>query len=78
MNTQTIIEEFYSLPPEAQQQVADFIDFLKIRYPKVTPTKKKVARTRLAQEAFIGMWSERKDMRDSNQWVRELRRKEWS
>ncbi|MBO0615003.1 DUF2281 domain-containing protein [Thiothrix fructosivorans] len=77
MNTQTVMEGFSSLPPDAQQQVADFIDFLKVRYQKAKPAKKKVAREALAQEAFIGMWRERKDMQDSSQWVRELRRKEW-
>ncbi|OQX08163.1 MAG: DUF2281 domain-containing protein [Thiothrix lacustris] len=77
MNTQTVMEGFSSLPPDAQQQVADFIDFLKVRYQKAKPAKKKVARAALAQEAFIGMWGERKDMQDSSQWVRELRRKEW-
>ena len=77
MNTQTVMEGFSSLPPDAQQQVADFIDFLKVRYQKAKPAKKKVVRAALAQEAFIGMWRERKDMQDSSQWVRELRRKEW-
>ncbi|MBK8454523.1 MAG: DUF2281 domain-containing protein [Thiofilum sp.] len=77
MNTQTVMERFSSLPPDAQQQVADFIDFMKGRYQTAKPTKKKVARVALAQEAFIGMWCERKDMQDSSRWVRELRRKEW-
>ena len=78
MNTQTVMEGFASLPLDAQQQVADFIDFLKLRYQKAEPVQKKIAGVSLAQEAFIGMWHERKDMGDSNQWVRELRRKEWS
>lgn len=77
MNAQTMMEEFSSLPPDAQQQVADFIDFLKVRYQKTKPAKKKVARPPLSQEAFIGMWRERQDMQDSSQWVRDLRRKEW-
>ncbi|EIJ36564.1 DUF2281 domain-containing protein [Thiothrix nivea] len=77
MNTQAMMEGLSSLPPDAQQQVADFIEFLKTRYQKNKPEKKKVARTPLSQEAFIGMWRERQDMQDSSQWVRELRRKEW-
>jgi hypothetical protein len=27
----------------------------------------------LANEPFIGMWKDRKDMEDSNQWLRQLR-----
>lgn len=53
------MEGFSSFLLDAQQQVADFIDFLKVRYQKAKPAKKKVAREALAQEAFIGMWRER-------------------
>ncbi len=77
MNTQTVMEGFSSLTPDAQQQVADFFEFLKIRHQKTKPVKKKAARPLLSQEAFIGMWRERQDMQDSSQWVRDLRRKEW-
>lgn len=77
MNTQTVMEGFSSLTPDAQQQVADLIEFLKIRYQKNKPVKKKAVCPPLSQEAFIGMWRERQDMQDSSQWVRDLRRKEW-
>jgi len=77
MNTQTVMEGFSSLPPDAQRQVADFIEFMKNRYQIAKPVSKKAAGVSLAEEAFIGMWRDRQDMRDSNQWVRELRRKEW-
>jgi hypothetical protein len=33
--------------------------------------------TDLAGEAFIGMGSDRAEMEDSGQWVREVRRLEW-
>ncbi|MBO9370697.1 MAG: DUF2281 domain-containing protein [Chloroflexi bacterium] len=59
-----IAREIASLPPEAQRQVLDFIAFLKSRYP--TPqVVKKIRRTGLAEEPFIGMWRDRDDMRDS-------------
>lgn len=72
-----MLKDFETLPPDAQQQVADFITFLKSRYPANKPTNKKSLRQPLAQEAFIGMWRNRQDMQDSTQWVRDLRRKEW-
>ena len=36
MGQQNINNDIATLPPEAQQQVFDFIDFLKIRYKKKT------------------------------------------
>lgn len=64
METAHIAREITSLPPEAQQQVLDFVAFLKTRYPAVTPVKQD-KRTKLADEPFIGMWRDRDDMRDS-------------
>lgn len=77
MNTQNVMEGFSSLPPDAQKQVADFIEFLKVRYQTGNMHRKQTTRTPLAQEAFIGLWGERQDMQNSAQWVRDLRRKEW-
>lgn len=65
-----------SLPPEAQQQVLDFVAFLKTRYPTVSPLKKS-KRIKLTDEPFIGMWQDRDDMQDSALWVRNLRQHEW-
>ena len=31
-----------------------------------------------ANEPFVGMWKDRKDVRDSGEWVRQLRRSEWT
>jgi len=76
METANIVREMASLPPEAQKQVIDFIDFLKARYPSAQMTKK-ARRTRLTNEPFIGMWRTRGDMQDSSAWVRNLRQREW-
>ncbi len=76
METANIVREIASLPPEAQKQVVDFLAFLKTRYPR-TPVAKKVRRTKLTDEPFIGMWRARADMRDSTAWVRRLRQREW-
>ena len=76
MEMTRIAQEIASLPPEAQRQVADFVAFLKTRYP-ARQTVEKTKQTRLADEPFIGMWREREDMQDSVAWVRNLRRREW-
>lgn len=32
----------------------------------------------LKDELFIGMWRDREEMQNSNQWVRHLRQQEWT
>ncbi len=76
MEPQNINKDISTLPPEAQRQVFDFIEFLKIRYRRIRPGKKAV-RNKIANEPFIGIWEGRKDMRDSNKWVRSIRESEW-
>jgi len=71
-----IYQEIESLPPEAQKQVEDFVAFLRARYKPIA--KKRIKRGKLEDEPFFGMWKRREDMRDSAQWVRELRQREWS
>ena len=68
--------EFSSLPPETQREVLDFIAFLRTRR---APTHARNAgkRPKLAAEAFVGMWRNRRDMRDSTAWVRRVREDEW-
>lgn len=69
-------QQFKELPPEAQQQVIDFIVFLRMRYVPSRP-RKAVRQTELAKESFVGMWSDREDLPDSSAWVRTLREREW-
>jgi len=77
MNQEEVWREFAALPHEAQQQVVDFIAFLRARYMR-SPLRKKPRRTvSLADEPFIGMWQGREDMQDSSTWVRGLREREW-
>lgn len=75
MESPRILQDFSSLPPEAQKQVLEFMAFLKTRYSSIP--KSKARRIKLAREPFIGMWRGREDMRDSAKWVRELRQREW-
>ncbi len=76
MEMPNIAQEIATLPPEAQQQVVDFVAFLKTRYPVASPGNRP-KRSKLSNEPFIGMWRERQDMSDSGAWVRELRQREW-
>ena len=76
MKQEILWREFATLSPELQQQVIDFIAFLRTRY-MVANVNRAVKRTNLAKEPYIGMWRNRKDMTDSTSWVRELRQHEW-
>ncbi len=76
MKQSKVWREFSALPPEMQQQVADFISSLRTRYA-ASRVSKNAKRTRLAKEPFIGMWRHRKDFADSTEWVRSIRRREW-
>jgi len=75
MTNEEILREINSLPLEAQRQIKDFISFLKERYKGVSPKKAPVSD--LETEAFVGMWRDREDMRDSSAWVRNIREKHW-
>ena len=77
METANLIRDIGSLPPEAQRQVSDFVAFLKTRYPAAQATRK-LKRTKLADEPFIGMWNGRDDMKDSSAWVRRCHESEWT
>jgi hypothetical protein len=76
MKQQNINTDISALPPEAQRQVVDFINFLKKRYVKIRP-RKKTTRDKITSEPFIGIWEGRTDMRDSSKWVRSARESEW-
>ena len=76
MGQNNILNEFNSLPPEAQKQVIDFIAFLRTRY-QPDRMKKAKPKDKLTNESFIGMWRDREDMRDSSTWVRKIRSAEW-
>lgn len=76
MDAPALAQDLSSLPPAAQKQVADFIAFLKARYPEVAPAAE-VTRPALTEEPFVGMWRDRKDMEDSSGWVRGLRTCQW-
>lgn len=78
MNTKTAWKRFADLPPEAQQQVLDFIAFLQTRYALTRSGKlARTAKAGLKKDTFIGMWRNREDLQDSTAWVRAARASEW-
>jgi hypothetical protein len=76
MTQQQLIDEYISLPEEAQRQVADFVAFLRQRY-KAALSMPPARTTDLEKEPFIGMWRDRQDLEDSTTWVRNTRKAEW-
>lgn len=76
MEQNNVIRQFDTLPPEAQRQVIDFIEFLQTRYRPATQGKIRT-KVKLADEKFIGIWRNRVDMKDSSAWVRDIRANEW-
>jgi hypothetical protein len=76
MNRELLLEELAELPEFAQQQVLDFVAFLRTRYEMKRPESED-ATARLDSEPFVGMWRDRQDMQDSTRWVRNSRRRDW-
>lgn len=75
METKKISRDISNLPPEAQKQVKDFIAFLSLRYKK--QAKKGPNKIPdLTNESFIGIWKDRKDREDSDNWLRIKRKTE--
>ncbi len=71
-----IWEDFNSLPAAAQQQVADFVAFLRQRYRQ--PAAIRRSPTHWEEEPFVGMWESRDDLEDSTEWVRRVREQQWT
>ena len=76
--SEDLLENFTALPPEAQQEAMHFIEFLKSRYATVKSASAEKKTSNLEDEPFIGIWRDREGMRDSSEWVRDLRQQEWS
>ena len=77
MQADNVWNDFAALPLEAQREVADFIAFLRQRY-QTPATGKQARKVDMSDEAFVGMWKDHADMQDSAEWVRDLRRREWT
>lgn len=76
MTNQEALNEFLSLPADAQSQVVSLIAFLKQKSTHTEPLSPAL-NVDLVNDPFIGMWSDRQDL-GSTTWVRNLRQTEWS
>jgi hypothetical protein len=76
MDETKILQDFSDLPPEAQKLVADLITLLR-KQPAHAKSGRTTKLLPLTDEPFIGIWQERKEMQDSNAYIRDLRRREW-
>lgn len=77
MNREQLWREFDALPPLAQQQVVDFMGFLRSR-AGVEAKQDATSAIDFASDPFVGMWQDRDDLSDSSTWVRDIRKREWS
>lgn len=74
MNTKLIdslVEIINSLTTEERENLEQ-----KLHFPALI-TETEIDQSNLQDEPFIGMWKDREDMKDSSQWVRQLRQQEW-
>jgi len=76
MDKNKVLNEFESLPQDAQQQVINFINSLQKRY-KIDEENYQTNQREITEEKFLGIWKDRTDLKDSNAWVRKIRRSEW-
>lgn len=74
MTQQQLVHEFFSLPTDAQRQVADLITSLLPKDPSGDDNPQRIDFT---SNPFVGMWQDRQDLADSSAWVRNARRNEW-
>jgi len=78
MSEKELIKQIKRLPSEAQQEAADFVEFLSKKYlsrPEETESTKKKS---IVENSFRGVWKDRDDLQDSTKWVRELRKSRWA
>ncbi|MDZ7694392.1 MAG: DUF2281 domain-containing protein [Balneolaceae bacterium] len=66
-----LIKQLEKLPPEAQQEAADFVDFLSKKYLQKDDDSSQKS---ILDSPFRGMWKNREDLKDSTQWVRNIRK----
>lgn len=71
---EAIIEKLRELPPEKQQEILDFAEFL----VQKVQTERRTAQVNWQTDPCIGMWKDRADMQDSTAWVRQIRQQEWN
>jgi|AntRauTorcE11898_2_1112593.scaffolds.fasta_scaffold05601_4 hypothetical protein len=78
MSEEELIKQLKKLPFEAQQEAADFVEFLSKKYLQQSDKTDSSKKKSILESSFRGMWKDREDMQDSTKWVRELRKSRFS
>jgi hypothetical protein len=78
MSEKELIKRIKKLPSEAQQEAADFVDYLSQKYIQQPVDSTLSKKKSILESSFRGMWKDREDMQDSTKWVRELRKSRWA
>ncbi|MFN2807572.1 hypothetical protein, partial [Escherichia coli] len=65
-----------TLSIEKQQVALEFLEFLQAKSEARENSKASLSEL-LRDPEIVGMWSDRPEMEDSTEWVRQLRRREW-
>jgi hypothetical protein len=76
MNMEKVLADLAALPPQAMEEAADFIAFLRARHGSAAsgaPAETDPA----SAGTFFGLWRDRADLSDAAAWVDGLRRDEW-
>jgi hypothetical protein len=74
MSEKELIKQIKKLPTEAQQEAADFVEFLSKKYLQKTEKTDSPFKKSILNNSFRGVWKDRDDLIDSTKWVRELRK----
>lgn len=78
MSEKELIKRIKKLPLEAQQEAAEFVDYLSQKYIEQPVDSNSSKKKSILESSFRGMWKGREDMQDSTKWVRELRKSRWA
>jgi len=78
MSEEELIKQLKKLPFEAQQEAANFVEFLSKKYLQQSDKTDSSKKKSILESSFRGMWKDREDMQDSTKWVRELRKSPFS
>lgn len=77
MSEKELIKQLKKLPSEAQQEAADFVEFLYKKYMQQAE-EPSTSNKSILESSFRGMWKDREDMQDSTEWVRNIRKSRWA
>ena len=78
MSEKELIKRIKKLPSEAQQEAAEFVDYLSQKYIQQPIDSSSSKKKSILESSFRGMWKDREEMQDSTKWVRELRKSRWA